>query len=136
MADGKIQLEIVTPERRMLSQPVDEVRVPGTNGGFGVLPGHTPLVSGMRAGQLDAVAGGQKLTFAVGEGFVQVAHDRVLVLAEVAMRAEEIDLAAAQAAVERETRRLRGMVESDPEYELARARVEREVARVMVANRR
>lgn len=136
MTDGKIQLELVTPARRVLTQTVSEVRAPGADGSFGVRPGHTPFVARMKAGALVATSSDGDIVFAVGEGFVQVAQDRVLVLAETAERAEEIDLTAAKGEHESETRKLQAMKESDAEYELQRAKVERAAARVFVAGRR
>jgi F-type H+-transporting ATPase subunit epsilon len=135
-AEGKIQLELVTPARRVLSQPVDEVRAPGAAGSFGVLPGHTDFVSLLKAGELVAVSGGQKQVFAIGEGFAQVSQNKVLVLTEAAERAEEIDLASAQAAVEAETKRLAGLAVESDQYEIQRAKVEREAARVLVASKK
>ena len=136
MADGKVQLELVTPEKRVLTQAVDEVRAPGADGSFGVRPGHVPFLARMRPGELVAGTGGSTIRFAVGEGFVQVADDRVLVLAETAERAEEIDLTAARGDVEAETRKLKAMKEADGDYELQRAKVERAAARVLVASRK
>lgn len=134
-AEGKIQLELVTPARRVLSQPVDEVRAPGALGSFGVLPGHTDFVSLLKAGELIAVSGGQQQIFAIGEGFAQVSNNRVLVLTEAAERAEEIDLATAKAAVEEETKRLAGLPLESDQYEIQRAKVEREAAKVLIASR-
>ena len=131
-----IQLEIVTPERRVLSQEVDEVRAPGATGSFGVRAGHTAFVAQLRAGRLDAVTSAGTESFAVGEGFVQVALDKVLVLAASAERAEEIDLAQAQATAEAESKKLLAMKAGEEGYELQRARVEREAARVLVASKR
>jgi F-type H+-transporting ATPase subunit epsilon len=133
---GKIQLELVTPAHRVLSQSVDEVQAPGADGSFGVLPGHTPFIARMRAGRLVAISGGEKLVFAVGEGFVQVAQDKVLVLTENADRAEEIDLAGANAEVDAETKKLLGLTQDAADYELQRAKVERAAARVLVADKR
>jgi F-type H+-transporting ATPase subunit epsilon len=136
MADTKLQLELVTPARRVLSQQVDEVRAPGAAGYFGILPGHTEFVSLMKPGELVAVSGGQSQVFAVGEGFVEVAKDKVLVLAETADRAEDIDLAGAKSEVESETKKLSGLTQDSAEYELQRARVERAAARALVAGRK
>lgn len=135
MADGKIQLEIVTPSRRVLSVAVDEVRAPGAQGGFGVRPGHTPFLSMLAAGELVAVSGGRADRYAVGEGFVQVAEDKVLVLAETADRAEDIDLDSARREVEEEQKKLTGMTPGE-DYDQQRARVERAAAKVVVASRR
>ena len=134
MAEEKIQLELVTPARRLLSQAVVEVRAPGADGSFGVRPGHTPFIAQMTPGELVAEGQGGKVRYAVGEGFVQVAQDRVLVLAETADRAEEIDLASAKAEVANLTEKLRGMKESDTGYALQKTLLARASARVNVAS--
>lgn len=131
-----IQLEIVTPERRVLSQQVEEVRAPGASGSFGVRPGHTSFIAKLLAGRLDVVTSSGIETFAVGEGFVQVALDKVLVLAASAERAEDIDLGDAQTSHEAERKKLLGLSIDSDEYEVQRARVERAAARVLVASRR
>lgn len=136
MANGSLQLEIVTPVRRVLTQQVEEVRAPGFTGSFGVRPGHTPFVAALRAGELVAVSGGSTMVFAVGEGFCEVADDRVLVLTESADRAEEIDLERARAEVSAESEKLRGLAPDTQEYEVQRARVERAAARVHIGGRR
>lgn len=131
-----IQLEIVTPERRVLSERVDEVRAPGAFGSFGVRPGHTAFVAQLTAGRLDVVTTAGVDSYAVGEGFVQVALDKVLVLAETAERAEDIDLAEAKARAESEQKTLLAMSLDADDYEKQRARVERAAARVLVASKR
>ena len=136
MADGKIQLEVVTPARRILSQTVSEVRAPGANGSFGVRPGHMPFVAQMKAGALVATGGEGDVSFAVGEGFVQVAQDRVLVLAETADRAEDLELGAVSTEFETESKKLRGMKESDAGFELQQAKVGRAAAKVLVASKK
>lgn len=80
----KLALEIVTPERALVTEDVDEVQLPGSEGYFGVLPGHTPLVASLREGTLWYRVGQQKHELAVAAGFVEVLPDRVTVLAEVA----------------------------------------------------
>ena len=80
----KIQLEVVTPERRVLSEMVDGVQVPGLNGELGILPGHVPLISQLQTGVLSYTQGGQVQRLHVSGGFVEVNADRVSVLAEVA----------------------------------------------------
>src|SRR5213594_2546330 len=95
MAD-KIQLEVVTPERRVLAEPVEMVTVPGLNGELGVLPGHTPLISQLKTGVLTYVQEGRSSQLHVSGGFVEVRDDHVAVLAEVAERPEEIDVAGAR----------------------------------------
>ena len=80
----KIQLEVVTPERRVLAEPVDMVTVPGLGGELGILPGHTPLISQLQTGVLTYVQDGKSSQMHVSGGFVEVRDDHVSVLAEVA----------------------------------------------------
>ena len=101
MAD-KIQLEVVTPERRVLGEPVDMVTVPGLNGEMGILPGHTPLISQLKTGVLSYLQDGRTTQLLVSGGFVEVRDDRVSVLAEIAERPEEIDVSAARASRDRD----------------------------------
>jgi F-type H+-transporting ATPase subunit epsilon len=79
----KIQLEVVTPERRVLAEPVDMVTVPGLGGELGILPGHTPLISQLQTGVLTYVQEGKSYSLHVSGGFVEVRDDHVAVLAEV-----------------------------------------------------
>jgi F-type H+-transporting ATPase subunit epsilon len=131
-----LSLEIVTPEQRALTVECDEVRLPGASGGFGVRPGHTPLMAQLRAGELLYVAAGTEHRYAVGEGFAEISDDRVRVLVEEAQRAEDIDPAkVAQELVARQ-KTLEGLKLDDPAYEQERARVERAAARAFVAGRR
>jgi F-type H+-transporting ATPase subunit epsilon len=83
MAD-KIQLEVVTPERRVLAEPVDMVTVPGLGGELGILPGHTPLISQLQTGVLTYAQDGKSFSLQVSGGFVEVRDDHVSVLAETA----------------------------------------------------
>jgi len=92
----RLLLEVVTPERRLLSQEVDEVRIPGALGEMGVLPGHTPLLTSLGTGPISYSLGQQQLMLAVQGGFAEVLPDRVTVLANVAEAPEEIDLEAAR----------------------------------------
>src|ERR1043165_727655 len=87
----KIQLEVVTPERRVLAEPVDMVTVPGLGGELGILPGHTPLISQLQTGVLTYVQEGKNFPLHVSGGFVEVRDDHVSVLAEVAERPDEIE---------------------------------------------
>ena len=82
----KIQLEVVTPERRVLAEPVDMVTVPGLGGELGILPGHTPLISQLQTGVLTYVQEGKSYSLHVSGGFVEVRDDHVSVLADVAER--------------------------------------------------
>jgi F-type H+-transporting ATPase subunit epsilon len=92
---SKLQLEVVTPDERLLTLACDEVRAPGTNGGFGVRPGHTPFITSLAPGVLTYVIGTKEERFAISGGFCEVAENRVIVLAEFAQAAHEIDPAAA-----------------------------------------
>jgi len=131
-----LSLEIVTPEQRVLTTECDEVRLPGVDGGFGIRPGHTPLVAALAPGELVYVTGGTEHRYAVGEGFSEVSHDRVRVLVEEAVRADQIDKGRAESELKDLTARLSGMRPDDPAYEGNRARVERAAARAFVAGRR
>jgi F-type H+-transporting ATPase subunit epsilon len=92
----RLLLELVTPERRVLSEEVVEVRIPGVLGELGVLPGHTPLLTALGTGQLAYTQAGVEHRLAVQGGFAEVLPDRVTVLAQVAELPAEIDLEAAR----------------------------------------
>jgi F-type H+-transporting ATPase subunit epsilon len=96
-----IELEIATPERQLVHEEVAEVQVPGKNGYLGILPGHAPLVSELGIGSLSYQAGGKRRYLAVHGGFLEVLPDHVRVLADLAERGEEIDVARAKADLER-----------------------------------
>ncbi len=92
-----MQIEVVTPSGTAVSTETDEVTAPGARGEFGVLPGHTPFISALRAGVLSFKKGGKRTVFAVGTGFAEVSgHDRVVVLTQQAQAAEQVDAEAAQ----------------------------------------
>ncbi len=92
----RIDLEIVTPDRLVVSETVDEVVLPGSEGSLGVLPGHAPLLTGLAAGELRYRTGGSTRRLAVAGGFAEVLAHRVSVLASACERAEEIDEAQAR----------------------------------------
>ncbi len=96
---AKILLEIVTPDKLLLSQEVDEVTCPGSEGEFGVLPGHCQFLSSLRVGELQYRIGDETSYMTIMWGFVDVTPKRVTVLAEVAEKAEDIDVERAQAKV-------------------------------------
>ena len=135
MAD-KIQLEVVTPERRLLEEPVDMVTVPGFNGELGILPGHTPLISQLKTGILTYVQEGKSIQLHVSGGIVEVRDDRVSVLAEVAERPEEIDVNGARAARERFEKQLSAWSGSEDDLELARTELARSEVRLQLASSR
>jgi F-type H+-transporting ATPase subunit epsilon len=126
-----LTLEIVTPDRSLVREDVDEVQIPGAEGYFGVLPGHTPLLATMKVGELWYRAGADKHYLAVAGGFVEVLPDRVTVLAQVGERAEDIDVNRAQAAKRRAEERLANPMDVDVErarFSLAKALVRIQVA--------
>ncbi len=128
-----LSLEIVTPERRVLSVACEEVRAPGAQGGFGVRPGHTAFMSTLDPGRLTYVEGGREHHLAVGGGFLQVADDKVVVLADTAEAAGDIDVARARKALEESRTRLLRLAEDDAQYAVDVARVRRAAARLHVA---
>jgi F-type H+-transporting ATPase subunit epsilon len=131
-----LSIEIVTPEQRVLTTECDEVRLPGADGGFGIRPGHTPLVAALMPGELVYVTGGTEHRMAVGEGFAEVSNDRVRILVEEAVRADEIDPNRAASELKDLSARLSSLKPDDPAYEANRALVERATARAFVAGRR
>jgi len=98
---GKLLLEVVTPDKLLLSQQVDEVIAPGSEGEFGVLPGHCHFLSTLRIGELRYRVGDQTNHMAVLWGYAEVTPTKVTIMAEIAEKAEDIDVEGAQAAVER-----------------------------------
>jgi F-type H+-transporting ATPase subunit epsilon len=131
-----LQLEIVTPERLAYADTVDAVFCPGADGELGILPHHAPLLSTLGLGELRIRKGGQEESFAIAGGFLQVRPDKVVVMAETADLASEIDLEAAEAA-RREAERVISEGYAEP-ADLARARasMERALLRIRVAERR
>jgi F-type H+-transporting ATPase subunit epsilon len=129
-----LHLEIVTPEKRAFEGDVDEVIVPGSEGELGILPHHAPLISTLGAGVLRLKRGGQEEEFAIFGGFLQVRPDRVVVLAETADVASEIDLERAQHARREAERALEGATERT-DLEGARAALQRALIRIRLAER-
>ena len=134
MAD-KIQLEVVTPERRLLAEPVDMVTVPGLGGELGILPGHTPLISQLQTGVLTYVQDGKSVQLHVSGGFVEVRDDHVSVLAEVAERPEEIDAARARASREKFEKQLNTWSGSEKDFEEVKTELDRSIVRLQLAGR-
>ena len=133
MAD-KIQLEVVTPERRVLAEPVEMVTIPGLGGELGILPGHTPLISQLKTGVLTYVEDGKSFQLHVSGGFLEVRDDHVSVLAEVAERPEEIDTAQARQSRERLEKQLSNWTGSEDDLAVAQAELERSTVRLQLAS--
>ena len=112
-------LEIVTPERALVTAAVDEVEIPGEEGYFGVLPGHAPLLASLQVGELWYRIGQDRHYLAIAFGFTEVLPDRVTVLARIAERAEDIDVSRAEAAKRRAEERI-AQPRTDMEFERAR----------------
>ena len=96
-----LKLEIVTPETKIYSEDVDMVTLPGSEGELGVYPRHVPLLTTLKPGELRVLKSGRETAMAIGEGFVEIKADAVSVLTDMALESAQIDLAAAEAAVER-----------------------------------
>jgi F-type H+-transporting ATPase subunit epsilon len=131
-----LQLEIVTPERLAYSDQVDAVVLPGSEGELGVLPHHTPLVSMLGIGELRIRKGGSEESFAIVGGFLQVRPDKVVVMAETADMASEIDLERAQEARREAERALETGFHEGADLSAARAALQQALLRIRVAERR
>jgi len=133
----KLTLEIVTPDRSLLREEVDEVVVPGSEGELGVLPGHTPLLSSLHVGELWYRQGSEKHYLAIAFGFVEVLPDRVTVLADVGERAQEIDVQRAEQAKKRAEELIaqKPAMPSEVDYETANVALVKAMNRLAVASR-
>ena len=129
---GKLLLEVVTPEKLLLSQQVDEVIAPGSEGEFGVLPGHSHFLSTLRIGELRYRVGDLTNHMVILWGFAEVTPTKVTIMAEIAEKAEDIEVGSAQAAVEKAEERLKaGGLPSevkDAEISLEKARLRKKIA--------
>ena len=134
MAD-RLTLEIATPTRQVAAETVDEIVIPGSEGYFGVLPGHAAFLTTLGIGELMYRIGRDEHYLAVSKGFAEVRNDKVIVLVDTAERPEEIDRARAERARERAERRLSGRVEEEVDYERALAALARALVRIMTAGR-
>ena len=131
-----LHLEIVTPEKLAYSDDVDSVQLPGSEGELGVLPHHAPLVSNLGAGELRLRKGGQEESFAIVGGFLQVLPDKVVVMAETADMASEIDLERAQEARRQAEAALESGFHEGADLAVARAALQQALIRIRVAERR
>ena len=125
-----IRLELVTPERLLLSEDVDEVVSPGYEGEFGVLPGHTQYLAILNIGMLRYRSGNETRKIALGGGFAEVTPERVVVMADTAERAEEIDIERARRARERAEAALKELSLGDEHYQKAYAALQRAMVRM------
>jgi len=116
MAEDYMQLDIVTPEKAVLSRKVTEVIAPGSAGEFGVLLGHTPFLTTLRPGQIIAKAEDRDIYMAVGGGFAEVISDRVIILAESAILAEDVDTDAVKKELDLAQEQLKGLTKEDEDF--------------------
>jgi F-type H+-transporting ATPase subunit epsilon len=133
----KITLEIVTPDRSLVTEQVDEVELPGADGYFGVLPGHTPLLAALHVGELWYRIGQEKHYLSIAFGFAEVLPERVNVLAQIAERAQDIDIERAERAKKRAEEALaQAKAPADTlDFERARIAMMKSLIRLQVASR-
>lgn len=130
MAEGKLLLEIVTPQGLVFSEEVDEVTASGSEGEFGILPGHVPFVTTLKIGMLSCKIGNDTKFFFVNWGYAEVGAEKVLILADSAELSEEIDIERARAAMKRAEERLKKAEHID--FHRAELALERAVIRVQL----
>jgi F-type H+-transporting ATPase subunit epsilon len=129
-----LKLEIVTPDAKTYSEDVDMVTLPGVEGEMGIYPQHVPLMTQIVAGEVIARKAGRDYFLAVGEGFVQITPDRVAIMTDMAMRAENIDEAKAEEARQRAEARLSERLD-DEENAMAAAALAHALAQLKVKRR-
>lgn len=128
----KINLTVVTRERKIIEVQVDEVVLPATDGEIGILPGHTPLLTTLRIGQLRYRVGNTISRLVLSWGFAEVLPDRVIVLAETARLSSEIDVTAAEAERVAAEREIADLSSHDPQFAIVEARLEESIAMINV----
>jgi F-type H+-transporting ATPase subunit epsilon len=129
-----IELEVVTPERHVLSESVQSVEMPGKDGYLGILPGHAPLITELGVGVLTYHKGAEVRYLTVIQGYAEVLPDRVIVLADLSERAEEIDLARVRSALDRAQAELAKAGSPDVDWQVASAALERATTRMQAAS--
>jgi len=130
----KLTFELVTPDRAIVREAVDEVQIPGSEGYLGVLPGHTSFLTPLQVGELWFRQGTEKFYVSVAFGFAEILPDRVTILAQIAERADEIDIERAREAERRARERLdKGAVDVD--FERARVALQKSLVRLEVASK-
>ena len=130
-----IELEVVTPERHVLSESVQSLEMPGKDGYLGILPGHAPLITELGTGILSYHKGAEVRYLTVIHGYAEVLPDRVIVLAAQSERAEEIDLPRVRAALERAEAQVAKTSSADVDWQMASAALERATIRMQVASK-
>jgi F-type H+-transporting ATPase subunit epsilon len=128
----QLKLELVTPQRKVVSEEVDEIIATGTLGEFGILPGHAPFLTSLKIGELSYKKGGAVYHLAVNAGYFEVVNDVVTVLVDSSERAEEIDLERAKRAHARAEEALKRLSQEDIEYKAMEAALQRALIRMQV----
>lgn len=131
----KIKLEIVTPEAMMVSEEVDEITVTGTEGEFGVLPGHCHMLSSLKIGQVNYKSGNVEQYMSLGGGYAEVGPDKVTILAETAELKDSINVDRAKAAQVKAEEDLNKLTPGEKDYEEAEIALEKATVRLETANR-
>ena len=131
----RLTLELATPTRMVVAETVDEVVVPGSEGYFGVLPGHAPLLATLGIGELTYRSGREERHVAVSGGFAEVRNDKVIVLADTAELPQDIDRGRAERARDRAEQRLSGRSQDEMDYARAAAALARALTRIQVSGR-
>ena len=134
MAD-ELMLEIVTPEKMVFSDKIEEVTIPGAEGEFGVLRGHEAFLSAVDIGELNYIKDGKKTYYSVNTGYAEVTSSKVTILIETAERSDHIDKDRALKAKDKAESRLGQMSKEDVEYEIMRAALTRAIVRLSVAEK-
>ena len=127
-----LKLELVTPQRKVVSEEVDEITATGTLGEFGILPGHAPFLTSLKIGELSYKKSGAVYHLAVNAGYFEVVNDMVTVLVDSSERAEEIDLERAKRAHARAEEALKKLSQEDMEYKAMEAALQRALIRMQV----
>jgi F-type H+-transporting ATPase subunit epsilon len=130
-----LSLEVATPSRLVVAETVDEVVIPGSQGYFGVLPGHAPFLTTLGIGELTYRQGRDERHMAISGGFAEVRNDKVIILADTAELPEEIDRTRAEHARERAERRVSGRSQEEIDYTRAACALARALTRLQVASR-
>jgi F-type H+-transporting ATPase subunit epsilon len=133
MLPETLELEVVTPERHVLQRSVHSIELPGLDGYLGILPGHAPLITELGIGVLNYVDGNETRYLTVVHGYAEALPDRVIVLAEISERAEEINLDRARAALERAQEHLAKPGGTEVDWDRATFALQRALVRVQAA---
>jgi F-type H+-transporting ATPase subunit epsilon len=135
MLPEKIELEVVTPQRFVLHADVKSLEMPAKDGYLGVLPGHAPLITELGIGVLTYRTNGEAHSLTVMQGYAEVLPDRVIILAEISERAEEIDVARSRAKMEEAQAQLSKAGSGDVDWQVAATTLERAMVRLQVASK-